>query len=166
MPEDMPEEITAEKIGRVISGFSVVLLAIIWSSTKNKIILYIVLVIGFEFMLSGLSRKGGLFIAFIRLFVKKLVKCTQLIWGMRIMAGFLIVSGALLTLFFNGIWLILTIFAGSEMVFSAFTGWCPSIAILEGIHYTKLGAFLEKIGCRPESEEESQKKEKDKPKLK
>lgn len=57
--------------------------------------------------------------------------------GLRLMAGIVVTVSAVLGWVHSPYWLILTIFAGLNLLQSAFTNWCPAVW------------FLSKLGLRP-----------------
>jgi len=62
--------------------------------------------------------------------------------GLRMMAGIVVLVSASLGYFVNPAWLLLTAFAGLNLLQSAFTNWCPMMPILG-----KLG-FKPCIACK------------------
>ena len=53
--------------------------------------------------------------------------------GLRLMAGTMVVLSLALGHFLSPYWLWLTVFVGLNLVQSAFTNWCPAMAILRTI---------------------------------
>jgi hypothetical protein len=53
--------------------------------------------------------------------------------GVRLMAGVMVLVSLALAHFFSPNWLWLTVFVGLNLLQSAFTNWCPAMAILRGI---------------------------------
>ncbi len=53
--------------------------------------------------------------------------------GVRLMAGILLLFSLALANFLSPNWLWLTAFVGLNLLQSAFTNWCPAMAILRGI---------------------------------
>jgi hypothetical protein len=51
--------------------------------------------------------------------------------GLRMMAGIVVGTSAALAAFHSPYWLILTGFAGINLLQSAFTNWCPMVWVLE-----------------------------------
>ncbi len=50
--------------------------------------------------------------------------------GLRLMAGLVVTVSAILAWVHSPYWLILTIFAGLNLLQSAFTNWCPAVWLL------------------------------------
>jgi hypothetical protein len=50
--------------------------------------------------------------------------------GLRLIAGMLIVLSVLLGLYVNALFLWFSVFVGANLFQSAFSGWCPMMAIL------------------------------------
>lgn len=50
--------------------------------------------------------------------------------GLRLMAGVVVTTSAILAWAHSPYWLLLTIFAGLNLFQSAFTNWCPAVWIL------------------------------------
>jgi hypothetical protein len=53
--------------------------------------------------------------------------------GVRLMAGVMVLLSLTLAHFLSPYWLWLTVFVGLNLLQSAFTNWCPAMAILRGI---------------------------------
>ena len=53
--------------------------------------------------------------------------------GVRMMAGVMVLLSLALAHFLSPNWLWLTAFVGLNLLQSAFTNWCPAMAILRGI---------------------------------
>jgi glucan phosphoethanolaminetransferase (alkaline phosphatase superfamily) len=53
--------------------------------------------------------------------------------GLRLMAGVMVLISVALTHFISPYWIWLTVFIGLNLLQSAFTNWCPGMAILRGI---------------------------------
>jgi hypothetical protein len=53
--------------------------------------------------------------------------------GLRLMAGTMVLLSLMLAHFASPYWLWLTIFVGLNLLQSAFTDWCPGMAILRAI---------------------------------
>ena len=53
--------------------------------------------------------------------------------GVRLMAGVMVLLSLALAHFLSPNWLWLTAFVGLNLLQSAFTNWCPAMAILRGI---------------------------------
>ena len=53
--------------------------------------------------------------------------------GLRLMAGVMVLLSLVLARYFSLYWLWLTVFVGLNLLQSAFTNWCPAMAILRGI---------------------------------
>jgi hypothetical protein len=53
--------------------------------------------------------------------------------GLRLMAGVMVLLSVALTYYFSRYWLWLTVFIGLNLLQSAFTNWCPAMAILRGM---------------------------------
>ena len=50
--------------------------------------------------------------------------------GLRLIAGIVVLSSVGLAVFVNAYWLLLTAFAGLNLLQSAFTDWCPMVWLL------------------------------------
>lgn len=53
--------------------------------------------------------------------------------GLRLMAGVMVLLSAALTYYVSVYWIWLTVFIGLNLLQSAFTNWCPAMAILRAI---------------------------------
>ena len=53
--------------------------------------------------------------------------------GVRLMAGVMVLLSLALAHFLSPYWLWLTVLVGLNLLQSAFTNWCPAMAILRGI---------------------------------
>lgn len=53
--------------------------------------------------------------------------------GLRLMAGVMVLLSVALTLYVSRYWIWLTVFVGLNLLQSAFTNWCPAMAILRAI---------------------------------
>jgi hypothetical protein len=53
--------------------------------------------------------------------------------GLRLMAGMMVLLSLSLAYFLSPYWLWLTVFVGLNLLQSAFTNWCPAVAILRAI---------------------------------
>jgi hypothetical protein len=53
--------------------------------------------------------------------------------SVRLMAGVIVLLSLALAHFLSPNWLWLTVFVGLNLLQSAFTNWCPAMAILRGI---------------------------------
>jgi hypothetical protein len=53
--------------------------------------------------------------------------------GLRLMAGVMVLISLVLAHFFSLYWLWLTAFVGLNLLQSAFTNWCPAMAILHAM---------------------------------
>lgn len=53
--------------------------------------------------------------------------------GLRLMAGVMVLLSVALTLYVSHYWMWLTVFIGLNLLQSAFTNWCPAMAILRGM---------------------------------
>ena len=53
--------------------------------------------------------------------------------GLRLMAGMVVLLSLALAYFLSPYWLWLTIFVGLNLLQSAFTNWCPAVAILRAM---------------------------------
>ena len=53
--------------------------------------------------------------------------------GLRLMAGVMVLLSVALTYYVSRYWLWLTVFIGLNLLQSAFTNWCPAMAILRGM---------------------------------
>lgn len=59
--------------------------------------------------------------------------------GLRLMAGVMVLLSVGLAYFFSPYWLWLTVFVGLNLLQSAFTNWCPAVAILRGMGLKQTG---------------------------
>lgn len=50
--------------------------------------------------------------------------------GLRLLAGIVVTTSAILAWVHSPYWLILTVFVGLNLLQSAFTNWCPAVWIL------------------------------------
>lgn len=50
--------------------------------------------------------------------------------GLRLMAGVMVLLSVALTYYVSHYWMWLTVFIGLNLVQSAFTNWCPAMAML------------------------------------
>jgi hypothetical protein len=53
--------------------------------------------------------------------------------GLRLMAGMMVLLSLSLAYFLSPYWLWLTVFVGLNLLQSAFTNWCPAVAILRAM---------------------------------
>ncbi len=53
--------------------------------------------------------------------------------GLRLMAGVMVLLSLALAHYLSPYWLLLTAFVGLNLLQSAFTNWCPAMAILRAI---------------------------------
>jgi hypothetical protein len=53
--------------------------------------------------------------------------------GLRLMAGIMVLLSLALTYYVSHYWMWLTVFIGLNLLQSAFTNWCPAMAILRAI---------------------------------
>jgi Protein of unknown function (DUF2892) len=53
--------------------------------------------------------------------------------GLRLMAGVMVLLSVVLTFYVSHYWMWLTVFIGLNLLQSAFTNWCPAMAILRGM---------------------------------
>ncbi len=53
--------------------------------------------------------------------------------ALRLVAGILVLLSAALAYFLSPYWLLLTAFIGLNLLQSAFTNWCPAMAILRAM---------------------------------
>ncbi len=53
--------------------------------------------------------------------------------ALRLMAGVMVLLSVSLAYYFSHYWLWLTAFVGLNLLQSAFTNWCPAMAILRGM---------------------------------
>ncbi|NOX54297.1 MAG: DUF2892 domain-containing protein [Planctomycetes bacterium] len=51
--------------------------------------------------------------------------------GLRLVAGIVVTTSAILGVVHSPYWLALTVFAGLNLFQSAFTNWCPMVWVLE-----------------------------------
>ncbi len=62
--------------------------------------------------------------------------------GLRLLAGGMVLLSLALAYYFSHYWLWLTVFVGLNLLQSAFTNWCPAMAILR-----KMGLKNAGSGC-------------------
>lgn len=62
--------------------------------------------------------------------------------GLRLMAGVMVLLSVALTYYVSPYWMWLTVFIGLNLLQSAFTNWCPAMAILRSIG-------LKETSCQP-----------------
>lgn len=53
--------------------------------------------------------------------------------GLRLMAGVMVLLSIALTYYVSHYWMWLTVFIGLNLLQSAFTNWCPAMAILRAM---------------------------------
>ena len=53
--------------------------------------------------------------------------------GLRLMAGVMVLLSIALTYYVSHYWIWLTVFIGLNLLQSAFTNWCPAMAILRAM---------------------------------
>jgi len=53
--------------------------------------------------------------------------------GLRLMAGVMVLLSIALTYYLSHYWMWLTVFIGLNLLQSAFTNWCPAMAILRAM---------------------------------
>jgi hypothetical protein len=53
--------------------------------------------------------------------------------GLRLMAGVMVLLSVALTIYVSHYWVWLTVFIGLNLFQSAFTNWCPAMAILRAL---------------------------------
>jgi len=53
--------------------------------------------------------------------------------GLRLMAGVMVLLSIALTYYVSRYWMWLTVFIGLNLLQSAFTNWCPAMAILRAL---------------------------------
>lgn len=53
--------------------------------------------------------------------------------GLRLMAGVMVLLSLVLTYYVSHYWIWLTVFIGLNLLQSAFTNWCPGMAILRAM---------------------------------
>lgn len=53
--------------------------------------------------------------------------------GLRLMAGVMVLVSVALTFYVSQYWMWLTVFIGLNLLQSAFTNWCPAMAILRAV---------------------------------
>lgn len=53
--------------------------------------------------------------------------------GLRLMAGVMVLLSIVLTYYVSPYWMWLTVFIGLNLLQSAFTNWCPGMAILRAM---------------------------------
>jgi hypothetical protein len=53
--------------------------------------------------------------------------------GLRLMAGIMVLLSIALTYYVSHYWMWLTVFIGLNLFQSAFTNWCPAMAILRAV---------------------------------
>ena len=53
--------------------------------------------------------------------------------GLRLLAGVMVLLSVALAVYVSHYWMWLTVFIGLNLLQSAFTNWCPAMAILRGM---------------------------------
>jgi hypothetical protein len=66
--------------------------------------------------------------------------------GLRLAAGIVVLSSVALGYFLHPAWLLLTAFAGVNLLQSAFTNWCPMVCILSRLGLRHCGD----TACKPD----------------
>ena len=64
--------------------------------------------------------------------------------GVRLMAGVMVLLSLALAHFFSLYWLWLAVFAGVNLLQSAFTNWCPAMNILRAVGLKDVGCGIAK----------------------
>ena len=64
--------------------------------------------------------------------------------GVRLMAGVMILASLALAYYVSLYWLWLTVFVGLNLLQSAFTNWCPAMAILRAMGLKDANCCLDK----------------------
>ena len=65
--------------------------------------------------------------------------------GLRLMAGVMVLLSLALTYYVSHYWMWLTVFIGLNLLQSAFTNWCPAMAILRGIGLKDAGCGVGRV---------------------
>jgi len=65
--------------------------------------------------------------------------------GLRLMAGVMVLLSVALTYFVSPTWMWLTVFIGLNLLQSAFTNWCPAMAILRAIGVKESACGAERV---------------------
>ena len=73
--------------------------------------------------------------------------------GLRAAAGIVVLSSVALGWFVHPAWLLLTAFAGLNLLQSAFTNWCPMVCILARVGFQPCVARRPCAGRRRETEQ-------------
>lgn len=66
--------------------------------------------------------------------------------GLRLMAGVMVLLSAALTFYVSHYWMWLTVFIGVNLLQSAFTNWCPAMAILRAIGLKEATCDVPRVG--------------------
>lgn len=65
--------------------------------------------------------------------------------GLRLMAGVMVLLSVALTYYVSHYWMWLTVFIGLNLIQSAFTNWCPAMAILRGLGLKDAGCDVGRV---------------------
>ena len=65
--------------------------------------------------------------------------------GLRLMAGVMVILSLALTYYVSRYWMWLTVFIGLNLLQSAFTNWCPAMAILRVIGLKDAGCGVGRV---------------------
>lgn len=66
--------------------------------------------------------------------------------GLRLMAGVMVLLSVALTVYVSHYWMWLTVFIGLNLSQSAFTNWCPAMAMLRAIGLKDAGSSVTRVG--------------------
>ena len=66
--------------------------------------------------------------------------------GLRLMAGAMVLLSVALTFYVSHYWMWLTVFIGVNLLQSAFTNWCPAMAILRAIGLKEATCDVPRVG--------------------
>ena len=65
--------------------------------------------------------------------------------GLRLMAGVMVLLSVALTYYVSHYWMWLTVFIGLNLLQSAFTNWCPAMAILRALGLKEAGYDVPRV---------------------
>ena len=65
--------------------------------------------------------------------------------GLRLMAGVMVLLSVALTFYVSHYWMWLMVFIGLNLLQSAFTNWCPAMAILRAIGLKEVSCSLPRV---------------------
>jgi glucan phosphoethanolaminetransferase (alkaline phosphatase superfamily) len=65
--------------------------------------------------------------------------------GLRLMAGVMVLVSVALTYYVSHYWIWFTVFIGLNLLQSAFTDWCPAMAILRAIGLKDAASSVDRV---------------------